>query len=254
MHWFYVEKSQIADGQITITGEDRNHICNVLRMQPGEKLTICDGEGTDYVCQIGQISREQVTARIVSFADSTNELPVKLVLFQGLPKKEKMELIIQKAVELGVTQIVPVAMKRCVARIEDKKKEEKKLARWQQIAEAAAKQSQRGMIPQIHPLVDFKEAVSMASQADTFLFPYEQAEGMEDAGKWMTAAAEGKSAAVMIGPEGGFEESEVAEAKNAGGRIISLGRRILRTETAGMTTLSILMFTIEQRARAAQTD
>lgn len=247
MHWFYVEKSQIMGEKIIIEGSDRNHICNVLRMQIGEKLVICDGDGTDYVCELEQISRENVIARIVSFGDSTSELPVDVVLFQGLPKKEKMELIIQKAVELGVTQIVPVAMKRCVARMEDKKKEEKKLVRWQQIAESAAKQSQRGIIPKIHPLVDFKKAVSMAAKADTFLFPYEQAEGMENAKKCIQDAAGGKHVSIMIGPEGGFDDAEVLAAKEAGGRILSLGRRILRTETAGMTVLSILMFEIETR-------
>ena len=245
MHWFYVEHSQISEKNIIITGDDVNHIRNVLRMEPGEHVVICDGQGKDYYCAISSVEKEQVIAEILEINDTETELPVKIYLFQGIPKKDKMELVIQKAVELGAYEVIPVAMKRCVAKIEDGKKEKKKLERWQAIATSAAKQSGRGIIPQIHSVVSYAEALNMAKELDCAIVPYEQAEGMEQSYTAIKNAAQKQSVAVFIGPEGGFDDGEIALAQEAGFETITLGKRILRTETAGLTILSILMFEAE---------
>ena len=185
------------------------------------------------------------------------ELPSRIYLFQCLPKADKMELVIQKAVELGACAVIPVAAKRCVMKL-DAKKEKNKLARWQQIAEAAAKQSKRRIIPEITRVMSMKEAVSFAADMDVKLFPYELAEGMERTRKLVDGVKAGQRIAVFIGPEGGFEDSEVEEARKAGFAPITLGKRILRTETAGFTVLAWLMYRLEdaqpEEARRENTD
>lgn len=246
MHWFYVEKSQISENEIRITGSDVNHIKNVLRMEIGEHLVICDREGKDYYCELASLSKEEVIAKINQINDTESELPAKLYLFQGIPKKDKMELIVQKAVELGVYEIIPVSMKRCVAKIEDGKKEQKKLERWQGIAESAAKQSGRGIIPQIHSVMNFSEAVAYGKELEFCLVPYELAKDMSTTVEEVKRACKGTSIGIFIGPEGGFDEKEIAQIEEAGFRSITLGKRILRTETAGLTILSILMYELEQ--------
>lgn len=245
MHWFYVENGQIGEHTITIMGNDVNHIKNVLRMQKGEKLIICDGQGTDYYCSIADFSKDEVITEILEMNDTQTELNTKIYLFQGLPKKDKMELIIQKAVELGVHEVIPVSMKRCVAKIEDKKKELKKLERWQTIATSAAKQSGRGMIPKVQGVMSFRDALEKAKELEFTIVPYEQAEGMAESKKLIEKACKKKSIGIFIGPEGGFDDAEIQKAREAGFSTISLGKRILRTETAGLTILSILMFQIE---------
>ena len=245
MHWFYVEHGQIKDRMITITGSDVNHIKNVLRMQKGEKLVICDGQGTDYYCSIADFSKDEVIAEILEMNDTETELDTKIYLFQGLPKKDKMELIIQKAVELGVHEVIPVSMKRCVAKIEDRKKEQKKLERWQSIATSAAKQSGRGIIPKVQGVLSFGEALQRAKELELTIIPYEQAEGMAESKKLIESACQKKSIGIFIGPEGGFDDAEIQKARENGFSTISLGKRILRTETAGLTILSILMFQME---------
>lgn len=245
MHWFYVEHSQIDEKSITITGSDVNHIKNVLRMQKGENLVVCDGQGVDYYCSIAELSKDEVVVDILEMNSTESELPAKIYLFQGIPKKDKMEFIIQKAVELGIFEVIPVAMKRCVAKIEDKKKEQKKLERWQGIATSAAKQSGRGVIPQIQPVMTFGEALKKAQELDCTIVPYEQAEGMVDSKKTVEKAATQKTIGIFIGPEGGFDDSEIEKVLESGFSTMSLGKRILRTETAGLTILSILMFELE---------
>ena len=172
------------------------------------------------------------------------ELSSKVYLFQGLPKADKMELIIQKAVELGVYEIVPVAAKRCVVKLDDKKAK-KKIERWQQIAESAAKQAGRGVIPEVKDVLSFKEALKYAKDLDVVLIPYELAEGMKETKQLISEIKPGQSVGIFIGPEGGFERAEVEQAMEAGAKPITLGRRILRTETAGLTILSVLMFQLE---------
>lgn len=246
MYHFYTDKSNISDKQISVFGEDVNHIKNVLRMQIGEELIICDGEGVDYHCRISEFGKDYVNADILEFADSEAEMPFKVYLFQGLPKKDKMEMIIQKTVELGVYEIIPVMTKRVIVKLDDPKKEAKKLERWQAIAESGAKQSGRGIIPKVHSLLSFKEAIKMAKDMDMAIIPYENAdssaEGMRQARELIESFKDKGSVAVFIGPEGGFEASEVEFAMENGVKPVTLGKRILRTETAGLMVLSTIGF------------
>lgn len=245
MHRFYVNEKQIHDNLITIIGSDVNHIKNVLRMRCGDELVICNGQGKDYYCIINRVSDGEIEAKIDFAKDTGSELQTKITLFQGLPKSDKMELIIQKAVELGVYEVVPVTMARCVVKNTDKKKEEKKLLRWQAIAESAAKQSHRGIIPKVRPIMSFKEAINYASKMDLSLLPYENEKGMEATREAIFKLKDCQSAGIIIGPEGGFEEAEVKLAKDHGIIPISLGRRILRTETAALATLSMMILYLE---------
>ncbi|MBE6572818.1 MAG: 16S rRNA (uracil(1498)-N(3))-methyltransferase [Ruminococcaceae bacterium] len=242
---FFTDESMINDNNIKITGPDVNHIRNVLRMQEGESITVCDGNGTDHKCIISSIDREEIILDIKSSSPSSSELGQRLYLFQGLPKSDKMELIIQKAVELGVYEIIPVATMRAIVKI-DAKKEDKKIARWQQIAQAAAKQSGRGVIPKIKNPMTFKEALSYASELDGVIIPYENAEGIEHARNVISELKDKNSVGIFIGPEGGFDTTEIEAAQKSNVIPISLGKRILRTETAGLTILSILMFQAEK--------
>lgn len=242
---FFVKPEQVADGTITVTGNDVNHIKNVLRMSCGDEISVSDGCGRDYFCTIDEIGREQILLHIENSWDSYVELPAKLYLFQGLPKGDKMELIIQKAVELGVYEIIPVVTARTIVKL-DAKKEAKKLARWQLVARSAAKQSGRGMIPKVAAPISFKEAVAAAKKLDMAVMPYERAKGM-DAARGLVHSMRGKkSIGIFIGPEGGFDCSEVSQALAANIETMTLGQRILRTETAGLTVLSILMFELEE--------
>ncbi len=246
MYRFFVEPSQIKDNQICINGSDVNHIKNVLRMKLKEKILISSGEDKEYTCYIEKIDEEEILAHIMYVQEAGYELSSEIYLFQGLPKSDKMELIIQKAVELGVHQIIPVASKRAVVKL-DKKKEEKKLARWQAISESAAKQSKRMYVPEVANVMSFKQAVDYAKELDVLLFPYELADGMKKTKEIISRINPGQSVGIFIGPEGGFEESEVELAKEkADAQVITLGKRILRTETAGLTVLSILMYTLEE--------
>ena len=212
-------------------------------MKIGERIRVSDENGCDYYCNIATVQAEEVTAEIVSKNEAGSELPAKIYLFQGLPKSDKMELIIQKAVELGAWEVIPVAMKNCVVKL-DEKKAQNKLKRWQTISESAAKQSKRSVIPQIHPVMSFKEAVNYAKECDIRLLPYENERGMEATKEAVEQAVTQKSIAVFIGPEGGFDAAEI-EAVRDQMHLVSLGKRILRTETAGLTMLSILMYQME---------
>ena len=246
MYRFFVEPSQINENQIFIKGSDVNHIKNVLRMKLKEEILISSGEDKEYTCYIEEMGEEEIIAHIMYVQEAGYELSSKIYLFQGLPKSDKMELIIQKAVELGVHQVIPVASKRAVVKL-DKKKEEKKIARWQAISESAAKQSKRMYVPEIAGVMSFKQAVDYAKDLDIVLFPYELAEGMKKTKEIIGKINPGQSIGIFIGPEGGFEESEVELAKEkADAQVITLGKRILRTETAGLTVLAILMYTLEE--------
>lgn len=247
MQRFFVEPFQIEEEahQIHITGTDVNHIKNVLRMKVGEELWISDGADAEYHCTIEELSGEEVLLHILYKQEPNYELPNKIYLFQGLPKSDKMEMIVQKAVELGAYEIVPVETKRCVVKL-DAKKAEKKVQRWQQISESAAKQSKRMRVPEVHSVLSWREAMQYAKELDVLLIPYELAKGIGETREILKGIQPGQSIAVFIGPEGGFEEAEVQSAMDAGAKPITLGRRILRTETAGMTALSILMFQLEQ--------
>ena len=221
----------------SITGDDAKHIAKVLRMKIGEELTVCDTKGYDYHCMIESLSDKEVTLKVLSAEESQSEPSVKVHLYQAMPKGDKLELIIQKAVELGVDSITPVMTRRCVSK-PDAKSMAKKLERYNRIALEAAKQSGRGKIPQVKPLLELNEALDEMAETSCPILFYENA----------TAPAKevidqaGEEIAVLIGSEGGFDESEVVKAKEKGCRVLSLGKRILRCETAPLAALSIIMF------------
>ena len=244
MQHFFVTPEQVKEEKIYIEGSDVNHIKNVLRMKVGEELQISDGNNKKYLCAIESMTSEEVCLVIEEEQSADNELPSKIYLFQGLPKSDKMELIVQKAVELGAYEIVPVATKRAVVKL-DEKKASKKVERWNSIAESGAKQSGRNRIPEVKQVCTFKEAIRYASELDVVLIPYELAEGMQETKTIISSIQPGQSIGIFIGPEGGFETEEVEFAMEQGAKPITLGKRILRTETAGLTTLSILMYHLE---------
>lgn len=247
MYQFFVEPSQISvpDKRVVIQGGDVNHIRNVLRMKPGEELNVSNGtDGKEYRCAITAFEEDRVLCELRFVKEDKVELPARVYLFQALPKADKMEWIIQKAVELGVYRIIPVAARRCVVKL-DEKKAAAKIARWQTIAEAAAKQSKRGVIPEISGVMSFAQAVELAEDMDVKLIPYELAEGMGKTREMIDSLGAGQDIAVFIGPEGGFETSEVESAVERGMIPITLGKRILRTETAGLAVLSWMMYLLE---------
>ncbi len=247
MFQFFVEPNQINTDTktVVITGSDVNHIKNVLRMKIGEQVAVCNGiDGKEYHCAITSIDDSSVVLELLEVVEDSNELPSQVVIFQGLPKSDKMELIIQKNVELGAHSIIPVATKRCVVKLDDKKASSK-ISRWQGIAESAAKQSKRGIIPQIGNVMSFKEALSYVQDFDIKLIPYEHAEDISKTKAILEGVRSGQRVAVFIGPEGGFEDSEVQLALEKGVTPITLGKRILRTETAGFTIMSWLMYQLE---------
>lgn len=249
MYQFFVSPNQINTElkRVFISGADVNHIKNVLRMKIGEEIAVSNGiDGNEYRCAISEFTSDSVICELRFVKKDGAELPAKVVLFQGLPKADKMELVIQKMTELGVTEIVPVAMKRCVVKLDDKKSASK-ITRWQGIAEAAAKQSKRGIIPTISPVMNYKEALKVASSLDVPLLPYEMSnpDAMDQTRSIFEKLEPGKSIGIFIGPEGGFDEAEIEDAKQAGLRIITLGNRILRTETAGMTVMSWIMLFLD---------
>lgn len=249
MYQFFVEDAQISNGIVTIENEDVNHIKNVLRLKCGEKVRISSNSGENYFGEIDTLADRMVLVRILEEHAADTELPNKIYLFQGLPKSDKLELIIQKAVELGACEIIPVAMKNCVVKL-DEKKASAKQTRWQEIAKSAAKQSKRSVIPAVRRPLSYGEALEAAAALDVRLVPYENERGMAATKEAVEAVRPGQSIGIFIGPEGGFAEDEIALAKERGMQLVSLGRRILRTETAGLAMLLILMYYIESAGEA----
>ena len=244
MYQFFVPPENIQGNRVVITGEDVNHIKNVLRMKEGEEIAVSNGEdGKEYRCGILELG-EEILCELRFIKEDDIELPSKITLFQGLPKADKMELIVQKAVELGVYEVVPVSMKRCVVKLDDKK-QKSKISRWQSIAEAAAKQSKRSIIPLVHSVMTMKQALAYAKEMDMVLVPYEMADDMAKTREIIESIKPGIHIGFFIGPEGGFDEGEIQSAMDEGAVPITLGKRILRTETAGFTVLSILMYHLE---------
>ena len=244
MYQFFIEDENAAEDFVTIEGSDVNHIKNVLRMKPGEKIRVCTRNGQNYFCSISDITESFVRADILEKEAESTELPCRIYLFQGLPKSDKMELIIQKAVELGAYQIVPVAMKNCVVKL-DAKKAENKVKRWQEIAKSAAKQSKRSLIPTVEMPLRYEDAISLAAQLDVVLVPYENERGMEATRSVVEGIRPGQSIGIFIGPEGGFSDGEVELAMQSGVKPVTLGKRILRTETAGMFVMAAVGLLLE---------
>jgi len=256
MNHFFVQPSGIEysedtkTGTVRIEGNDFNHVKNVLRMKQGDELLISDGEGNDYHCVIADFLQEAdaeeavALLRILDREVSGTEPSVRFCLFQGLPKADKFEYIIQKAVELGVYEIIPVEMARSVVKYDAKKKTQKQ-DRWQKIAESAAKQSHRGIIPEVRGVMGYKEALKYAKEnMDIIFLPYENFKGIQFTKKEFRKIKPGMKIGIIIGPEGGFEQEEVDAAEGA--VVVSLGKRILRTETAPLMILSVLMFQMEE--------
>lgn len=245
MNQFFVEPGQIREKKIFITGKDVNHIKNVLRMKIGEELSVSNGcDGKEYRGIIEEFTDDAVVCALAFVKEDGVELPSKVYLYQGLPKADKMELIIQKAVELGVYEIIPVATKRAVVKL-DEKKSKSKITRWQAISEAAAKQSKRAIIPNVADVLSFKEALKECQKAKVKVIPYELAEGMDKTKEIISDLKPGQEVAIFIGPEGGFDDAEIEAAIEAGVIPVTLGKRILRTETAGFTILSWIMYQLE---------
>ncbi len=243
MYQFFVEENQMSGDSISILGSDVNHIKNVLRMKSGERVRVSISDnGRSFFGTIGTISEDEVIVFIESEDENGTELSNRIYLFQGLPKGDKMELIIQKAVELGVYEIIPVAMKNCVVKLDDKKAVSK-VKRWQAISESAAKQSKRTLIPEIKMPLSWKTALEEAKKLDVVLVPYENERGMEATREILQSIKPGQSIGIFVGPEGGFAPEEIEAVI---GHRISLGRRILRTETAGLATLSMLIFCLDE--------
>lgn len=245
MHRFYVEGCGSSGKSIVIIGEDVNHIKNVLRLRCGDEIIISNCQKRDYICRISSINSDSVAADIEDVQANAAELPTRIILFQGMPKADKLEFIIQKAVELGVAEIVPVMTRRTVVKL-DKKRAEKKLERYNAIALSAAKQSGRGIVPKVREFVDFGQALKIAGALEMNLIPYEEAEGLAYSREMIHAVRGKKSLGIFIGPEGGFAGEEIDAATEIGAKCITLGNRILRTETAGLAVLSVLMFELEE--------
>lgn len=249
MHQFFVDDSQIGKEYVTITGSDVNHIRNVLRMRPGEKIRV-SSESRDYFCEIAELGDAFVQADILDEEAPNTELPSKILLFQALPKGDRMEYVIQKAVELGVHEIIPVDMKYCVVKL-DEKKAKNKVRRWQAISESAAKQSKRSRIPLVQPVMSFREAAAAAASCDLFIVPYENERGMKATAAALDKVSCNQTISVMIGPEGGFSEEEI-EALRESAEVVSLGKRILRTDTAAICAMSMLMLELEKKDAGAK--
>lgn len=246
MYRFFVKPEQLTHSPVMIKGEDYNHIKNVLRLKIGESIYLSDGTDREYECSISSydIQNETVLAVITDVFAASRELPARLTLFQGYPKGDKMETVVKKAVELGAYEVVPVMMKRSVVKL-DYKKSLKKTERLNNISLSAAKQAKRGMVPGVTNIMSLSEACEYAKDMDYILLPYENAEGMEYAGQVVKGAKDKENIGIFIGPEGGFEADEIEMLKSIGAKTFSLGHRILRTETAGMAVLSLLMFLFE---------
>ena len=242
---FFVKSNQIKEDKIVILGEDVNHIKNVLRLNVNDNIQICDMDtAVNYTCGINKISNETIECNIFNQIDSEAESDIHINIFQGLPKSDKMELIIQKSVELGANEITPIEMKRCVSKIEEKSKC-KKLERWQKISEVAAKQCGRDIIPKINQITDIKNICNLTSEYDIVLLAYENEKQntlKSELLKIKNKTKEKLKIAVIIGPEGGIDEKEVSLLKENGAKVVTLGKRILRTETVAFTLISIIMY------------
>ncbi|MBR2934105.1 MAG: 16S rRNA (uracil(1498)-N(3))-methyltransferase [Oscillospiraceae bacterium] len=243
MYNFFVDERARVGGSFSISGKDHNHICNVLRMQIGDTFLVSCA-GTSSLCRLKFIGDDALEAEIVEEDYRNTELPVRFYLFQGLPKGDKLELIIQKTVELGVAGIIPVEMSRCVMKLDDKKKKARR-ERWQSIAESAAKQSKRNVIPEVSDVMTYKQAMEKAAEMDLFLVPYENERGMAETREALSRMKPGMSVGILVGPEGGFDEKEIELARQAGAAVISLGKRILRAETAAVTAVGLGMLHVE---------
>ncbi len=239
MHRFFVAKEQIIDDIIEIIGSDVKHIKDVLRLKPKEKIEIAS-DGTTYTCELESLLKDKIVTRIIDKIEGMNESPIDIILYQGLAKGSKMDLIIQKCTEVGVKEFYPVATHRSVVKIKDIKKEQTKVERWNSIADEAAKQSKRDILPIVQNIISFDEMVDLLKDQENILVPYEDEK--KSTIKEKLKISENKKIHLIIGPEGGFEPSEIEILKGLGANIVTLGPRILRTETAGIVAATIVLY------------
>lgn len=244
---FFAAADSRHDNCYYIEGNNLNHIKNVLRMKIGDRFLVSEG-GISSLCELTQLDDSCAVALIIEESFHNTELPVEIHLFQGLPKADKMELIIQKCVELGVYKITPCEMHRCVVKIEEKKKKSK-IQRWQAISESAAKQSKRCIIPEIGDVLPFSLLKEKVKDFDLFIVPYENEKGMKATKEALHRIKSGMKIGILIGPEGGFEEREIDALLGIGAIPLSLGSRILRTETAAITAVGMCMLHIEMNVK-----
>lgn len=243
MQQIFIDNNQIEDNLITVTGKDANHLIKVCRIRRGEKIRVSTSSEDSYLCEVVAADNESLTLKVVDEL-MTTELPCRISLYQAIPKGDRMETIIEKCTELGVARIIPVEMKHCVVKLDDKKKA-KKIIRYQSIAESAAKQSKRSVIPLVNDVMTFDEAVKASSSSDILrIVPYENKNGMDSTVNALKKISDYKEIAIFIGPEGGFASEEIEALSDS--EIISLGKRILRTDTAAITTMALLMLMIEE--------
>lgn len=236
---FFIEN--ISGDSITINGGDVAHITRVLRLGVGDELILCDGKGFDYRAVIKSADNSGILCDITEKTECPAEPNIEVTLFQGIPKSSKMEYIIQKNTELGISHIVPAELLRCVSKLD--KKSDKKVERWQKIANEAAKQSGRGVVPEVKKPMGLDEILKKANEFDIFFVPYE-CEDTTNIRTVLTSKKDVKTVGFMIGPEGGFDLEEIDKIRNAGIKTVTLGKRILRTETAGEAVLSMIMYEI----------
>ena len=247
MRKFFVKNENIQEDKIEILGSDVNHIKNVLRLKVEDEIQICNQETHEnYICQISKIENTRVETKILQEIEGNVESNIELHIFQGLPKADKMELIIQKGTELGVSEFIPVAFKRSIVKLSGKD-EMKKIERWQKISEVAAKQSKRDLVPKVKNIISVKNICHLVQEYDIMLLAYENEteNTIKNELLQLKNTKESLKVAVIIGPEGGIEQEEVLELKNAGAKVISLGKRILRTETVALQVSSIIMYELE---------
>jgi 16S rRNA (uracil1498-N3)-methyltransferase len=242
MHRFFVDDGNIDENNILIEGEDVNHISKVLRLRTGEKISVSNGRGKEFICTLSEINKKQVICKINEEFQNQTEAPISITLFQGLPKAQKMDLIIQKCVEIGIYKIQPVITERVVIKVEGKDLSNK-IERWRRIAEEAAKQSKRGIIPEIAEPISFSEAIEMLKDMNLSVVPYEKedARGLKEV---LKQGLNAKTIGILIGPEGGFDEGEIERCLNLNVKPVTLGPRILRTETAGFVASTIILYEI----------
>ena len=247
---FFVTTDQIKEKTISIQNEDVNHIKNVLRAKINDKIDICDyNTSKNYICEIAKIEDKKIECRIIEEVESSVESKIKISIFQGLPKSDKMELVIQKSVELGAFDITPIEMKRCVVKLNEKDKT-KKIQRWQKISETAGKQSGRDIIPQINNIINVKKLCEKFGEYDLVLVAYEKEKEdtlKQELKKIKNIKKEEIKIAIIIGPEGGIDNEDIEQFKNHNAKIITLGNRILRTETVALNMLSIIMYELDSQ-------
>jgi 16S rRNA (uracil1498-N3)-methyltransferase len=239
MFRYFCDDDRISNDKVTVEGGDAKHLKTILRAQPGDRISVVT-ESKEYIAEIIEVNKENIICTLIEEVLTCNETKINITLCQGIPKQTKMETIIQQNVELGVKSFIPLITERTVVKLNDKDREQKKLDRWQKITKESAKQSKRNIIPEVEPIMTVKELVGKLKNEDALiLVPYE----LEDVKLLKDVLYEPKqNYYIVIGPEGGFDIKEIEMFQEIGAHIVTLGKRILRTETAGVVTAAIVMY------------